>query len=340
MNYRERLLKLLEGNEVDRPPFMPAIYDLKPDFINAPLHTFAQTKNELVLSLTFEAEELQAEALTVGYDIYNIEAEAVGCKILRNVSIGMPEIEAPLIQSFTEIEKLPELNKISGRMPLFVEVTEKIQYKYGEIVPVRLGISGPFSMAAKIFPHDDLLLESILNPEKVIGLLKYCSRIIKLYLEASIKTGAGIVIFDSFVSPPMISPETYRELILPLHYGLFQFLKKNNVLQRTLIVGGNTSVLIPDFVKTGATQLLLDFNIPVEESREFLQEFKNMVFRVNLPPKLFISHDTSELKSYILNVLQNLKDCKNLIIGTGILPPNVPPKNILVAKKIIVDFYS
>ncbi len=340
MNCKQRLLNLLNFLPVDRPPFMPAIYDLKPVFINAPLHTFGQNKDELIQALTFEAEDLQMEALTVGYDIYNIEAEAVGCKILRNPSIGMPEIEAPIIQHFPGIKALTNLQEISGRMPLFIEVTENMQQMYGDILPVRIGISGPFSMASKLFPHDKLLIESILNPDNVFELLNNCNRIIKLYLEASLKTRAGFVIFDSFVSPPMISPEIYRQLVLPFHQELFQFLKENNVLQRTLIVGGETTTIVPDLIKTGATQLLLDFNIPVEESRELLQEHKNMVFRVNLPPSLFIDNDTSELKSYILNVLNTLKDCNNLIIGTGILPPDVPPGNILIAKKIIAEYYN
>lgn len=340
MNYRERLVTLLEGGKVDRPPFMPAIYDLKPVFINAPLHSFGQNEDELIQALTFEVEELKLESLTVAYDIYNIEAEAAGCNISRNSAIGMPEIAKPVIHSLSEINKLTDLSEISARMPLFVRATGKVQKMYGDFIPVRAGISGPFSMAAKIYPQDNLLMETIVNTEGVFELLKYCTKIIKLYTNAYLKTGAGIVIFDSFVSPPMISPETYHELVLPFHQELFGILKENNVLQRTLIVGGNTAMLIPYFIKTGATQLLLDYNIPLEESKAILQEYKEMAFRINIPPALFINKETLKLKAYILHLLKTLKDCNNLIVGTGILPPNVPPQNILAAKEIIVDYYS
>jgi len=340
MNYRERLIKLLKGEQVDRPPFMPAIYDLKPVLINAPLHTFGQDEDQLIRALDYEVEQLKLESLTVAYDIYNIEAEAVGCKISHEPSIGMPEIEAPLIHSLSEINKLEDFTEISGRMPLFVNATEKVQKQYGSVLPVRAGISGPFSMAAKIFPQNNLLMETMLNPERVSELLKYCTKIIKLYTEAYLITGAGIIIFDSFVSPPMISPESYRQLVLPFHKELFTMLRENDILQRTFIVGGNTTSLIPDFVKTGATQLLLDFTIPLEESKEVLQEYNEMVFRINLPPALFINQNISEIKNYTFNVLKTLRDCKNLIIGTGVLPPNVPPQYILKTKEFIVDFYN
>jgi uroporphyrinogen-III decarboxylase len=252
----------------------------------------------------------------------------------------MPEISEPLIHSLDEVKNLEPLIKISGRMPLFVSATEKAQKIWGETLPVRAGISGPFSMAAKIYPQDNLLMETIINPEGVYQLLNYCTQVIKLYMKAYLETGAGVVIFDSFVSPPMISPESYRDLILPFHKELFQLLAGNNILQRTLIVGGNTACLIPDFINSGATQLLLDFNIPVEQTKEFLQEYRNMVFRVNLPPALFVNEEISELKTYMIKVLHTFQDCPNLILGTGVLPPNVPPQNILKAKEIMLDFYG
>ncbi len=65
---------------------------------------------------------------------------------------------------------------------------------------------------------------------------------------------------------------TNHELILPFHRDIFQSLEGLGVLQRTLIIGGNTLLIIRD------------------------------------------------------------------IIGTGILPPNVPPANILSAKKQIENF--
>jgi len=339
MNYKRRLINLLNGQPVDRPPFMPAIYDLKPVLINAPLHTFGQNEEELFQALRYEVEELELESLTVGYDIYNIEAEAVGCKISNDPDIGMPEVAAALIHSLDELEQLKALDKIGGRMSLFAKATRKAQYLFGDILPVRGGISGPFSMAAKIYPQDNLLMETMINPEGVFELLKYCTAVIKLYLKALIETGAGMVVFDSFVSPPMLSPESYHNLVLPFHKELFKILAENNILQRTLIVGGNTTSLIPDFVETGATQLLLDFTISLEESKEILQEYKNMVFRVNLPPALFVEEDFSALKSYLLTVLKSLKDCPNLIIGTGILPPNTKPSNIIESKKVLDDFY-
>lgn len=339
MTATQRLENLLHGKPVDRPPFMPAIYDLKPAFLHAAPHTFGQKKQEIIDALIFETEKLKADSLTAAYDIYNIEAEAAGCSVLRDPKILMPEIEQPLIGSISEFEKLEATEKKSGRMEIFISAADHLLQKYKGTIPVRGGISGPFTMASKICSKEVLLMESVTDPEKLLPLLRFCTEKIKIYAKSFADIGAGVVVFDSFASPPMLSPPTYKELILPFHRDIFIFLEHLGVLQRTLIIGGNTLPILHDIISTGATQFLLDFTIPLEMIKTVLQEYPDIAFRVNLPPSLFISQDTSELEDIISKTLNLLKDHKNLIIGTGILPPNVPPANILSAKKQIVNFF-
>lgn len=225
-------------------------------------------------------------------------------------------------------------------MEIFIAAADNMLQRYEGSIPVRGGISGPFTMASKIYPEEALLMDTAMNPEKLIPLLMFCTETIKIYAKAFADIGAGIVVFDSFSSPPMLSPQTYKELILPFHRDIFQSLESLHVLQRTLIIGGNTLPILHDIISTGATQFLLDFTIPVEAINNILQEFPDTVFRVNLPPSVFTSPNTRELKEIIIKTLNSLKDYKNLIIGTGILPSYVPPANILFAKKQIVNFYN
>ncbi len=59
MTAAERLENLLNGKPVDRPPFMPAIYDLKSVFLGSAPHTFGQKEQDIIEALTFEAEKLE-----------------------------------------------------------------------------------------------------------------------------------------------------------------------------------------------------------------------------------------------------------------------------------------
>jgi len=338
MTATERLENLLNGKAVDRPPFMPAIYDLKPAFLQADPHTFGQKKEDIIDALTFEADELEADSLTAAYDIYNIEAEAVGCSVLRDPMILMPEIKSPILASLSETDKLEVPGEISGRMEIFISAAASMLHRYESSIPVRGGISGPFTMASKICPKETVLMGTVMNPEELIPLLGFCTEVIKIYAKAFADIGAGVVVFDSFASPPMLSPKTYKELILPFHRDIFRSLASLGVLQRTLIIGGNTLPILQDMISTGATQFLLDFTIPMEAIKTTLHDFPDTAFRVNLPPSAFMSQNTGELGDIINKTLNSLAYHKNLIIGTGILPTNVPPANILSAKKQIENF--
>ena len=340
MTATKRLEHLLTGQPVDRPPFMPAIYDLKPAFLQAPAHTFGQNKKDIVDALVYEAGQLEAEALTAAYDVYNIEAEAVGCTVLRDPKILMPEIDRPLFRSPDDFIKLEAPGATCGRMEVFVQAASEMLQRYGGTIPVRGGISGPFSMAGKIYPEGNLLMETVTDPEKLRPLLRFCTDTIKTYAKAFARTGAGVVVFDSLVTPPILSPQSYHELILPYHREIMQDLEDLGIMQRTLIIGGNTLPLLQDMVSAGATQYLLDYNIPLEEVKSVLQEYPYIPFRVNLPPSAFGLHCHDELKRILRKTLESLKDFPNLIIGTGILPPDVPPAHILSAKKQIQDFYN
>jgi len=339
MTAAERLNNLLRGKKIDRPPFMPAIYDLKPALTGRPSHTFGQDVKELVDALTFEVEQLGADAMTVGYDIYNIEAEAAGCSVLRDPGIWMPEIVEPILNSLDQVNELNRINSPVGRMGIFIRAAEEMLHKYGGNIPVRGGISGPFSMATKLFPKEELLMKCVLDPGSVMPLLRFCTETIKVYAGGFAETGAGVIVFDSFVAPPMIPPQTYHELVQPFHREIFDLLAERDVHQRTLIIGGNTIPIIHDIVSTGATQFLLDFTIPIEEVSAVLDEFPDNVFRVNLPPGLLTSKDSIPIIRAIENLVHVLKSHRNIIIGTGILPPNVPAENIRLVKKYILDYY-
>ena len=339
MTPKERIENLTKGLPVDRPPFFPAIYDYKATLAGVDLHYFGQNKVDLEYALSREVQDLHAEMLTSAFDIYNIEAEAVGGIIARVKGTGMPEIRLPLIRNLDEVKHLSVPSCMSGRMEIFVKAAQSADRNYGGTIQVRGGISGPFSMASKIFPREDLLMLSLTDPESVMDLLRFCTDVIKVYLKGFLNLGLGAAIFDSFISPPMLSPELYSHLVLPLHRELFDAQKARGVKLLTLIAGGNTIPLLPALMTCGANQFLLDYNIPLEQVNKALSDYPEMLFRINLSPALFTT-SPEEIKNEVKKVLSVIGGRKNLIMGTGILNPGTPKNNILAAREAIMDYYG
>jgi uroporphyrinogen-III decarboxylase len=337
---KERLQALLSGDRPGRPPFFPALYDYKAALANVPPHLYASSEEEIVRALTLEATDLSAEILTAAYDIYNVEAEALGAKVSRKPSIAMPEIEAPILSGLDKAGSLPDLTTPAGRMPLFIEAAGKALAQFGNDIPVRGGISGPFSMASKLYNREQLLMDTVMDPEGVKKLLAYCTKIIKLYATGFIFKGAGVAVFDSFIAPPMLSPQIYEELVLPFHKELFDCLKARGVAHRPLIAGGNILPLLPRLVETGANQLLLDYNIPLPQVRGAMEAYPGMLFRVNLSPVLVSDGKKDVIVRETQKVLEALKGLPNLILGTGILPLHTPGENIGVVRETLVKHFS
>jgi uroporphyrinogen decarboxylase len=280
-----------------------------------------------------EVEELGSEVLISGYDIYNIEAEALGATLIRDEQLGMPDIQKPILRTADGFSELPNLVAPAGRMSLFVNAAKIAVDRWGNTIPVHGAISGPFSIAAKLFSHDDLIMGCILNPDKIKDLLSRCTQTAIVYAKAFLSVGAQVIVFDSFVAPPMLSPELYGEIVLPFHKELFGFLKQHGVTWRPLIVGGDTRLIIPQLIESGANQLLIDYSVPPKEVADILDKFPDTLFRYNLSPLLMQSPKVDIVINGAAEVAGYLKGKRNLIMGTAVLSVNTPLANIVAARK-------
>jgi len=339
MTPREKFINTINCSNYDIPVFCPAIYDYKVNFANSEAHLFGQDKDELIKAVKNEMNALSSEVITCGYDIYNVEAEALGSNIIRDRENIFPEVSQPLIHQLGDINQLPILDELKGRMPMFIEVTETLRDQFKEEVYVRGAVSGPFSLAGRIYDKEKLILDSILNPDKVIELLKYCTEVIITYLKGFLDKKLDVVIFDSLASPPLISPEIYRDLIFPFHKYIFDFMLDRGVEIRPLIMGGNTLSILEFLCKTGANQLLLDYNIPLADVKTVLNKY-NLAFRVNIDPDLVSRNNQEQIANHLRQIVDVVGHKPNLLIGTGILMRNVPLRNIQFIRNFIDNEYQ
>jgi uroporphyrinogen decarboxylase len=335
---REKFLNTLKKKNVDTPIFCPAIYDFKINFSNNSVSEFGQTKAELLEAIDNEIDALQSEVVTCGYDIYNIEAEAVGAVVNRAHKNIFPEISHPLVDRLNVLHKLPELAGLSGRMPLMIDITKLLNEKYKDSVYIRGAISGPFSMAGKLYDQEKLILDCMINTIGVYDLLDYCTNVILTYLNGFLELGLDIVVFDSLASPPLVSPEIYRDIILPYHTRIFTFMSDRDVHIRPLIMGGNTLPIIGYLAKTGANQLLLDYVVPVRDAKIILEQ-SDLAFRINIDPAIIAAYDFDDIATHLKLVLGELGHHPNLLLGTGILMPDTPLENIQFVRNFIMEHY-
>ena len=153
------------------------------------------------------------------YDIYNIEAEALGQR-LNWESDRMPDIDRqnPLIREPSDLDRLrpPDFKK-SARMPFVLEVMRR-SYDLG--LPVRVRFCSPFSLAVNVRGIENLLLDILTDPPFAHRLLAFLTdEVLIPWVQAQREaTGQPRVAgngADAAGSPPIVTVEILEEFVMP-----------------------------------------------------------------------------------------------------------------------------
>ena len=338
MTSRERILSIINGDKPDRIPFSPAIYEHKAALINRLPSEVCRDVDLLIESVKAEYEIYHPDILIVGIDIYNIEAEALGCEINYECGFGVPTIKSRILNDSNLKEmNIPNPQK-DGRMPLIIKATEEIQKALGKEVYVCAGVSGPLSLASSLMGNENILIALIEDPDYIAEVLKFTTSVCKVYTSAILETGADVMVFDSAAAPPLISPNQYKEIILPNVKELFSSLYSGGSKFLSYIVGGDTVDILEYFIEAGTKNIICDFNADLNI---FLEKSKvsNIMLRKNFNPSTLVNKNNEEIEQETLAILKQGKDYNRFIFGTGILPYNIDKEKVLKLKDVVNSFH-
>ncbi len=336
----EKLRQKITGKSRDIFLFCPAIYEHKAKLLQKSISEVAQDARLLAESVFAEYETYKPDMLTVGMDIYNIEAQALGGVVVYPDSPDVvPSIKDRLIESLDEVEKLPRIDpENAGRMPLVIEAAETVNKKLGDQVPVRGAVSGPYSIAAELFGIEKLIMEMVMNPQAFSRLIDYCADISLRYGLEFIKRGMGVCLFDSQASPPLISPENYKDHLLERMKHINTQYKKHGCEFTEYVIGGRTDEIANMMIETGFEIVLSDFC--AEPAMILGKTGDHQLIRRNINPRLVEQGQSDDLDEQITETVKTARIDKSVIIGTGVLSYNTPIENVIYTKNKCEEFFS
>ena len=339
---KKRFEQALNCETTDQVPFLPAIYEHKAWFVGSTPSKVCKDAELLTTALLAEYESVQPDALTIGIDVYNVEPEAVGCTVTyyddNNTSVPAITTQGAAIQRFEEIHSLksPDPHK-EGRMPLNLEVAANVMKALGNEVPIRGALSGPFSMAAHLVGPEHLFLLPFTQPDLLHKLLQFCCDVTKRYGAEFIRLGCGVVLFDSQASCDLLDPQIYREFVLPKTRTLIEDFRGLGVRNVPLIIGGNTTKMLTEYLETGANNILCDFR---SDAKEFLAGCSSVgrAFRRNVDSTDFLAISSDEVHRRTLKYLEESNAYPGFILGTAVLPYGVPLSHMAAMREAIQEF--
>lgn len=274
----------------------------------------------------------QHTPIIVGIDLYNLEAEAYGCVVDQPGGTGIPAITRPRLSSLDEARTLQPFDPATaGRIGMVIEVGRKLKEEFPE-ARVCVPVSGPFSIAVSLRGLTGLLTDVAESPSEVRAFLLRLVEGQVRFGRAVVEAGLDVAFFESAAAPPLLSPRHFRAVELP---ALQEALGRvGEVAGRALpcIIGGDTEPILDDILSTGTSYVICPAETDQAAFLARLGDRTDVQVRINLHPQIVASGSRAEILAAVDRILALAAGRPNVLLGTGAVPYETPPENILLIR--------
>lgn len=223
MNTRERLLSIIDGEEVDMAPALsftsPAVIELmEASGAWRPEADLDPGKMATLGLAGYRHAGLEAARVPFGVSILD---EIMGCEVDPGDHARTRAVKGPAIAVGDPYPEIPDDLTSRGRIPAVLEAIRLIREEVGEDLPIIAGVEGPADLAANMVDVQEFLMALIMDRDWMDGLLGIASRASLDFGRACLAAGADLVSIGETVSScNLISPQDFGELMVPRYRWL------------------------------------------------------------------------------------------------------------------------
>ncbi len=275
--------------------------------------------------------------IVVGIDIYNLEAEAYGAVVSRATGNAIPAIREYPCSSVKELISLKPFDpKTAGRIPMVIEAAERICDNCPD-ADVRIPLSGPFSLAANLVGFENLLCGIVTGPDLVAEALRHLVAGQVEFCKEVVSHGLDIAFFESAATPPLLSPQNFRDIELEALKEIMQ--KTAAVVGHPVpcIMGGDTLPILDDILQTGTGYVCCPAKTNQRKFMEKMRDHPDVMVRINMDARAITSKYFEDVEKEVDRVLALAENRRNVCIGTGCLPFEAEPEVVLKTKEYILS---
>ncbi|MCX7886895.1 MAG: hypothetical protein N3B01_06540 [Verrucomicrobiae bacterium] len=309
--------------------FTPSVYEHAARFVGRTPWEVSRDPELLFAAHRAAWLEYRHHVLTVGIDIYNLEAEAYGAIVEKPEGNAIPAIHRPLLRDAREGIELPPFDpRRDGRIAMTIEVGKRLKRELPE-ADVRVPVAGPFSIAFNLLGINALCENAALEPELTAKFLWRLAENQAGFFRAIAAAGLDVAFFESAAAPPLLSPRQFHELELPALKRVLEIAAQCVGHPVPCIMGGNTYPILDDLLSTGTNFLIC--NVETDQ-RAFVERVAlthpHVTVRINMDPGVVAGCDRKRLRAEIDRVLAFAGGRPQCVLGTGALPFETPPENV------------
>jgi [methyl-Co(III) methanol-specific corrinoid protein]:coenzyme M methyltransferase len=330
MNSRERFFSLLKGDEADR------LAVINPTSI-------ATSESCEELGIDFSHVHLDADKMAAlaayGYEVIGFdsvmpyfsvvqEAAALGATIDWGGNGGMPCQKGHL---FTEPEEFVMPKDFLDRSPIKTVIDSiKLLKKRLKNEAVIIGkVMGPWTLALHLYGVENVMVDSLLEPEKLAEFIDLFKKITKTFAIAQFEAGADVITIADHVTSNLVGPDMYLKYVQKVHIELNREFGEGKLI---LHCCGNTVDRIQHFAASGFSLFHFDSANEISESLKKAGKMK-LTGCVNNPSTL-LQGSKQDVSSMVRKIMEagikfispecaiplktkneNLKEIMNTVIG-------------------------
>lgn len=335
MKNKELLFKAFRHEKLEATPWVPFAGVHAGKLKGYTAKEVLTDKDKLYESLMEVNRLYKPHGQPVLFDL-QIEAEILGCDLVWSQD-GPPSVASHPLEGDNPIVPcictLPE--KTDGRIPLALDVMNRLKKSIGDTTALFGLICGPFTLASHL-RGNDIFMDMFDDEEYVIALLEYAQKVGERMAEYYMEAGMDIIaVVDPLIS--QISPEHFEKFMSVPFKALFDKIRAKGAFS-SFFVCGNATRNIEVMCKTGCDAIFVDENVDLPAAKHITDRY-HITIGGNIPLTSVMLHGTQlDNMKYAIDLLDKIENKDNYIMAPGCdMPYAVPIENAIGVAQAVLD---
>ncbi len=280
MTGKERCLRAIAGEPVDRIPVFPLLMFFAVDRAKITYRRFATDAAALV-DAQLNMRRFKVDALTACSDAFRLSADLGGD--MEYPETAPPRLMRPLVRNEADLKRLkrPDPAAKGSRMADRVAGVRGIARAAGEECLVLGWVEMPFAEACAICGVSEFMMLLLDDPALAHRVLEFVTPLEIDFAIAQLDAGAPMIgAGDAAAS--LISPRMFREFALPYEQRVCEAVRQRGGMVK-LHICGNTNQLLDDMALCGADLFNVDHMVDLKRAADVYGR-AGKCFKGNLNP--------------------------------------------------------
>ena len=323
MNSSERVNAALEGNDFDVYPVINPTSVATADTMEL-VRVFFPTAHTNAMEM--------AELAAAGHDYYgfdsvapyfsvHLEASALGAQVDWSDINHTPVIVKKPMKRIDDFE-IPQSFLRRMEFQRLLKACDILKKKYSGKVPVIGKVVGPWTLAYNLYGVENLVLDTILEPEKTKRLINEMTEIPMAFARAQFDAGADMITWADHVTSDLVSAKIYEEFLLPVHIKAAATLQSGGAM--ILHICGNVMDRLDCIAQTGFKLFHMDSRNDIAAAVKQAGSSITITGCINNPVTLAQGSSAMIREEVETNIRSGIR----LISPECALPSSVPGENL------------